>query len=62
MSALACEPLPVPLLPGEGETKMIVRTRVRIACGNCGEPATHRHTYSVAERAKQSRIECVPAR
>ena len=33
------------LLPGEGEVKVVERKRVRIECGNCGEPATHRHTY-----------------
>jgi hypothetical protein len=33
------------ILPGEGESKMVVRTHVRIECGNCSEPATHRHTY-----------------
>lgn len=32
-------------LPGEGETKTVVRTQVRIACDHCGEPATQRHTY-----------------
>ena len=40
-------PLQEPPLPGEGETKTVVRTRVRIECGNCGEPAVHRHTYLI---------------
>jgi len=31
------------MLPGEGETKTMVRTRRE--CGNCGEPATKRHAY-----------------
>lgn len=33
------------LLPGEGETKTVIRTRVRIPCDECGEYATQRHTY-----------------
>ncbi len=32
-------------LKGEGETKTIIKTRVRRECENCGEPATQRHTY-----------------
>lgn len=32
-------------LPGEGETQIICRTRVRKECENCGEPATYRNTY-----------------
>lgn len=32
-------------LPGEGDVKLIERTRVRIACDECAEPATQRHTY-----------------
>lgn len=35
----------VDLLPGEGEKRVTEKTRVRIECGNCGEPATQRHTY-----------------
>lgn len=35
----------VELLPGEGLTKTIVKTRVRIECAYCGEPADARHTY-----------------
>ena len=30
---------------GEGETKIIIKRRVRIECQNCGDPATQRHTY-----------------
>ena len=32
-------------LDGEGETKTVVKTRVRRECDGCGEPATHQHTY-----------------
>jgi hypothetical protein len=32
-------------IPGEGEAKLVERTRVRIECVGCGEPATRRHTY-----------------
>ncbi len=32
-------------LEGEGETKTIIKTRVRRECENCGEPATRQHTY-----------------
>lgn len=32
-------------LPGEGEVKLVKRTRVRLACDECGEPAVYRHTY-----------------
>jgi hypothetical protein len=32
-------------LPGEGDTKLVERTRVRIECEQCGEPATKKHTY-----------------
>lgn len=35
----------VMLIPGEGEKKLVERTRVRVECGNCGEPATKRHTF-----------------
>lgn len=35
----------VELLPGEGVTKTIIKTRVRIECAYCGEPADERHTY-----------------
>ncbi|MHB1310619.1 MAG: hypothetical protein ACYC3L_01290 [Gemmatimonadaceae bacterium] len=33
------------LLKGEGETKLVRRTRVRHECGSCGEPATVRYTF-----------------
>jgi hypothetical protein len=44
------------VLPGEGDTEVIERTRVRIECENCGEPADQRHTYLVpnARRNPQS--------
>lgn len=32
-------------LPGEGETKVVERTRVRRECENCGEPAFYLNTY-----------------
>lgn len=32
-------------LKGEGETKTILKTRVRQECESCGEPATEKHTY-----------------
>lgn len=32
-------------LPGEGETKLIERKRVRRECENCGEPAFYLNTY-----------------
>lgn len=32
-------------LPGEGETKVVRRTRVRRECENCGEPAVYLNTY-----------------
>jgi len=35
-------------LKGEGDTKTIIRTRVRRKCKNCGEPATMKHTYLMA--------------
>lgn len=43
-------------LRGEGETKTVVRTRVRIECENCGEPADQRHSYLLpdARRNRQS--------
>lgn len=33
------------LLKGEGETKLIRRTRVRHECGSCGAPATVRYSF-----------------
>lgn len=33
------------VLVGEGEVQIIKRTRVRIECDECGEPAVYRHTY-----------------
>jgi hypothetical protein len=33
------------ILPGEGERKIVARTRIRVECDQCGEPATKRHTY-----------------
>lgn len=35
----------MPLLKGEGETLLVRRTRVRVECENCGEPAVKRTTY-----------------
>ena len=32
-------------LPGEGDTKQILRVRERVCCDNCGEPADEKHTY-----------------
>jgi len=32
-------------LPGEGETKTILKTRVRRECEECGEPASFEHTF-----------------
>ena len=32
-------------VPGEGDTKLVERTRVRRECDQCGEPAMQRHTY-----------------
>ena len=32
-------------LPGEGEKKIVERTRVREECEQCGELATKKHTY-----------------
>ncbi len=32
-------------LKDEGETKTILKTRVRQECESCGEPATKKHTY-----------------
>lgn len=32
-------------LAGEGEQKVVVKTRYRHECENCGEPATKRHSY-----------------
>ncbi len=31
------------VLPGEGDVKSMIRTRIR--CEECGEPAHYRHTY-----------------
>lgn len=33
------------LLPGEGETQTIKRTRVRRRCDNCGKGAHYRYTF-----------------
>ena len=33
------------ILPGEGETQTVVRTRIRHECYVCGEPAHYKHTY-----------------
>jgi hypothetical protein len=43
----------IPLLPGEGEIKVVRKTRVRIECENCGEFATKRHTY-LLENARRN--------
>jgi hypothetical protein len=32
-------------LKGEGESQIIRRTKVRIKCDQCGEPANFKHTY-----------------
>lgn len=32
-------------LKGEGETKVIRKTRVRVKCKQCGKPAIYRHTF-----------------
>ena len=32
-------------LPGEGDTKTVTRTRVRIRCDNCAEPAHFKYTF-----------------
>ena len=32
-------------LDGEGETRTVIKTRVRRECDGCGGPATHKHTY-----------------
>lgn len=32
-------------LPGEDETKTVVKTRVRHECDECGEPAHFKHTF-----------------
>ena len=33
------------LLEGEGETKLVKKTRRRYVCEECGEPATKKHTF-----------------
>lgn len=33
------------LLPGEGETKTVTKTRTRKACEFCGKPAHFKHTF-----------------
>lgn len=33
------------VLPGEGETETITRTRLRHECDVCGEPAHFKHTF-----------------
>lgn len=33
------------LLKGEGDVKVVIKTRYRRDCDNCGEPATKRITY-----------------
>lgn len=35
----------VEALPGEGDTKAVIKTRVRRECDNCGEPATKRLSF-----------------
>lgn len=32
-------------IKGEGDTKVIVKTRCRSECDNCGDPATKRHSF-----------------
>ena len=33
------------LLPGEGDTNVVTRTRKRRMCERCGKPAKYRHTF-----------------
>ncbi len=40
-----CQEKEEEMLEGEGETKTVIKTRVRQECENCREPATHKHTY-----------------
>ncbi len=32
-------------LPGEGETEIVIKTRMRHECEVCGEPAHYKHTF-----------------
>ncbi len=41
------------LLPGEGDTKTVVSTRVRIECDECGAPAKYKHTF-LLENARRN--------
>lgn len=36
------------ILPGEGETKTITKTRYRVECEECGDPAHFKHSYLLA--------------
>lgn len=47
----------VPLLKGEGEVRITKEIRRRHGCEECGEPATHKHTYLLvdARRNPQSK-------
>lgn len=41
-------------LPGEGDKKIVERTRVREECEQCGEPATKKHTYLLEGDARRN--------
>jgi len=41
------------ILPGEGEVKTIVKTRLRRECDICGEPAHYKHTFLVHNARNQ---------
>ena len=41
-------------LPGEGDVKLVERTRVRVGCSQCGEPATQKHTYLLPDARRNS--------
>lgn len=32
-------------IKGEGDTKVVIKTRCRRECASCGDPATKRHSY-----------------
>jgi hypothetical protein len=41
-------------IPGEGDKKIVERTRIRMDCDQCGEPATKRHTYLLPDARRNS--------
>jgi hypothetical protein len=43
----------IELLPGEGDTKTVVKTRLRRECDICGEPASYKHTF-LLKRARSN--------